>query len=283
MAFSQRMDLKPTKSILQLNSMDDDLRNSLWSSIYVMALERIDRNYDYGESFSRAFVRRLWFAYFKIPIDQAPPRSVYVIDHLKKYFFSCTWNEVYDFVEMVTDLISEWPESSQFCDLCNEVLAAELSGYRLLEGRIVAVTNEQELDAIQFATATSPNSVKAHLTTAIDHFSKRDNPDYRNSIKESISAVESTCKLILGNDSATLGEALKVIEKTGKLDIHPALVKSLEKLYGYTSDEGGIRHAMIDEPNVSSEDARFMLVSCSAFVNYLMEKAHKAGINLNRK
>ena len=41
------------------------------------------------------------------------------------------------------------------------------------------------------------------------------------------------------------------------------------KLYGYTSDEGGIRHAMLDEPNLTSADARYFLLSCTSFVNYL--------------
>lgn len=61
--------------------------------------------------------------------------------------------------------------------------------------------------------------------------------------------------------------------------MHPALKGSFEKLYGYTSDAEGIRHALLDEPNLDFEDAKFMLVSCSAFVNYLKAKAAKAGIN----
>ncbi|MGQ9708742.1 MAG: AbiJ-NTD4 domain-containing protein, partial [bacterium] len=36
----------------------------------------------------------------------------------------------------------------------------------------------------------------------------------------------------------------------------------------------------LDEPNLSFEDAKFMLVSCSAFINYLITKAAKAGIKI---
>jgi hypothetical protein len=46
-------------------------------------------------------------------------------------------------------------------------------------------------------------------------------------------------------------------------------------LYGYTSDTHGIRHALKDDSQPNAEDAKFMLVSCSAFVNYLVEKAQK--------
>ena len=45
-----------------------------------------------------------------------------------------------------------------------------------------------------------------------------------------------------------------------------------EKMYGYTSDADGIRHGGIDFTNAPAEDAKYMLISCSAFVNYLVEK-----------
>jgi len=100
-------------------------------------------------------------------------------------------------------------------------------------------------------------------------------PNYRNPIKESISAVESLCNLITGRKD-TLGDALKKLE--AKVVIHPALKKGFSSIYGYTSDADGIRHGLLEETNLDFEDAKFMLVSCSAFVNYLIAKSQKAGI-----
>lgn len=52
--------------------------------------------------------------------------------------------------------------------------------------------------------------------------------------------------------------------------MHPALNGAFQKLYGYTSDAGGIiRHALLEEDSLDFKDAKFMLVSCSAFVTYL--------------
>ena len=88
--------------------------------------------------------------------------------------------------------------------------------------------------------------------------------------------MESICRIIVGNDKPTLGDALKAIEKKG-FPVHPALKEAFNKLYGYTSDEGGIRHAEgLTESDVSFEEAKFMLVSCSAFVNYLLAKMAKS-------
>ena len=64
------------------------------------------------------------------------------------------------------------------------------------------------------------------------------------------------------------------IEK--KFQIHSALKSAFSALYGYTSDSGGIRHSLLkDDISVSFEDAKFMLVSCSGFINYLKAKIEK--------
>ena len=94
-----------------------------------------------------------------------------------------------------------------------------------------------------------------------------------------MSAVEAICGLISGK-STSLGNALKEIERKSQIRLHAALEKSFESLYGYTSNADGIRHALLDEPSLDSEDTQFMLVSCSAFINYLLSKSAKAGIKL---
>jgi hypothetical protein len=43
----------------------------------------------------------------------------------------------------------------------------------------------------------------------LDLFEGRKATDFRNSIKESISAVEAMCQILTGDDKATLGQALK--------------------------------------------------------------------------
>ena len=83
--------------------------------------------------------------------------------------------------------------------------------------------------------------------------------------------------MIVGDEKATLGDALKKLEDNG-VQIHGALKEGFKKLYGYTSDQGGIRHAEgMFESNVTFEEAKFMLVSCSAFINYLIAEYSKRG------
>ncbi|MEG0343252.1 MAG: hypothetical protein RR633_13810, partial [Acinetobacter sp.] len=163
-------------------------------------------------------------------------------------------------------------DAKSFSQSINSSLEQYLSAYRLFNGAIIELTSEQEIQSIEEAFEnTSPYSgVQQHLKQALQLMSDRQNPDYRNSIKESISAVESICKIVTGDDKATLGKALKIVED--KFGLHPALKGSLSQLYGYTSDGDGIRHAMIEESNLSYIDAKFMLVACTNFINYLIEK-----------
>lgn len=95
-----------------------------------------------------------------------------------------------------------------------------------------------------------------------------------------ISAVESLCIMICDDQQATLGAALNAIEKTGIIKLHGALKRAFGSIYGWTSNAEGIRHGLQDEPDLSFEDAKYMLVVCSGFISYLLKKAEKAGLDL---
>lgn len=156
--------------------------------------------------------------------------------------------------------------------MLNDSLTEGNSAYRIISEKIIEITSEQEIQSIEEALETTNPylGVHQHLKQALQLMSDRQNPDYRNSIKESISAVESICKVVTNDEKATLGKALKIVED--KFGLHPALKGSLSQLYGYTSDADGIRHAMLEESNLSYIDAKFMLVACTNFINYLIDK-----------
>lgn len=280
--FSQKKGIKPIKSVIQIDSMDSDLRNGLWNALIIFYWKQSQskkRDYHYPEPIDKLVII-LWLDYFKKPIDTLDDYWPYTYEKIRNYFFNCEWYEVYDFIEFIANNYPEKQTNQKFMDFCNSILEQELSAYRFVGGRITQITSEIEISQIEEALeiTSSVKAVNIHLKSALDLLSNRKSPDYRNSIKESISAVESICKLIVKDENATLSEALKKIED--KLPLHSALKKAFDSLYGYTSNAEGIRHALLDEPNLSFEDAKFMLVSCSAFINYLISRAQKAGIKM---
>lgn len=269
-SFSQRKGLKPVSEIIQTDSMNTDLRNSIWNALDVALWSTTGFLWkQYGETEMELLSRVLWFNHFKKPLDSRPDNSHKVLAAIRKHFFECEWFEAYDFLEFI---LKHYERSKpRLIEFVNGILERELSAYRFVSGHLSDITNAQELAMLNDALLDSRFSgVTAHLQRGFELYADRERPDYRNSIKESISAVESMARIIAENPKATLADALKAIEKRGAL--HPALKDGFIKLYGYTSDEGGIRHAMLDEPNLTPSDARYFLLSCTSFVNYLKEQ-----------
>ncbi|HUW46252.1 MAG TPA: hypothetical protein VMW50_10725 [Dehalococcoidia bacterium] len=279
--FSQRHGFEPVKDTIQLNDMDDALRTGLWNALTIVFWPEAP-NYNRVKSHNQlyALFAELWVDYFKKPLDTLPYEWSRALKEVREYFFKYPWYCVYNFVEFAAENYPNESQTKMFVSYCNDILKRELSGYRFIGKKIVPITSEEEITEIEEALKPTETlrPVAIHLETALDFLSDRESPDYRNSIKESISAVESTCRLIAGDDKAKLNQALRVIKD--KIGLHRALEKAFDSLYGYTSDEDGIRHALLDEPDLDFEDARFMLVSCAAFINYLKSKSSKAGIKL---
>jgi hypothetical protein len=281
-SFSQRKGLKPVKSIIQMDSMDDDLRVALWNALEMHYWSNAHQGYNFtGTEKNRTlFVmcRILWDEFFKLATDEISGEWGHNHRFLRNAFFRLAWNEVYDFTELAASSYPSARVNAEFIEQCNRVLEREMSGYRFVGTRLADITSKEEIAEIEQALKL-PKALKLvslHIDSALALLTDRESPDYRNSIKESISAVEAICKIVASDHKADFGPAMKAIKI--KLDLHPALEGAFSRLYGYTSDAEGIRHALMDEPNLSSEDARFMLVACSAFVNYLVSKASRSGI-----
>jgi hypothetical protein len=163
--------------------------------------------------------------------------------------------------------------NNQFRSRITFFLEREKSGYRILDQRLVPIVDANEVASISRAISAGDRfaGAREHMQAAVRLFSKKPDPDYRNSIKEAVSAIESVARVITGNAKATLGDALKKIGE--RMPIHPALRDAMAKLYGYASDEGGIRHALLEESNIDEAEAKFMIVACSAFVNFCVQRS----------
>ncbi len=291
MKFSQRIGKTPLEKNIQIDSIDEELKNGLWNIFDLYVLSKISTDYDYQWSLtpSELFSNSIWHLYFKKPIDSIPYRFSDVKYQIRVYFFDCKWFELYDFIEFVAGLIDKDVfrneiNKEKVLNHFNTILKREFAGYRFIDANLSPITNPTEIKGIEDSLTitdnfTSLKGCNTHLKTALTKLSDRKNPDYRNSIKESISAIESLAKIISNNAKDSLGASLDKIK--GKLKIHPALERGFKHIYGYTSDSGGIRHALTDEPNCDFEDAQFMLVSCSAFINYLIAKASKVGVKFS--
>lgn len=265
LTFSERIGITPVRTTLQLGSMDEALKNSLWNVLVEKIFEPYRKSsWAKGDS----LVDSIWGDHLKRKLDVRGMYSHEVVTSIRSHFDACSWNKVYELIEFLVQL-----EEARFRPAFNRILARELSGYRFVGKKLVPIVAEVEIAAIETALvqADKYRPVNVHLSSALEKLADRESPDYRNSIKESISAVEAMCRIVTGDDKATLGQAVKKLEDSG-VKLHTAFREALSKMYGYTSDAEGIRHALLEESTLDADDARFMLVSCSAFVNYLKAK-----------
>lgn len=285
MKFSEREGFTRAREEIQLNDMDSALRNRIWNALdlfYWSIGEKLDKTLYFpqmGHIYS-LFIK-LYHHHFKIPVDTLPQEWTDAIKTLRDFYFKAKWYEVYDFIEFVANEYNDREVSQNFKKACNTILESEMSAYRFVGNEIAKITSGTEIETIEEALQSPFSNVNKHLENALKLMANRKTPDYRNSIKESISAIEALCRLIIGEESATLGKALDIIERKGILDLSPALKQAFDRLYGYTCSEDGIRHAFSDKKiKADFEEAKFMLVSCSAFVNYLKIKISKAGLKI---
>lgn len=263
---------------IQIASMNERLRNALWNFIRsILPGARTGPLYE--------VVHMITVGVLKKPIDDinrrwpAAPR-----DWLFDQYKNMSWAEVYELLEFVVKnahgvSVGRY-KTEELTPVVNQLLEEEHAAYRFVGGELTPMTNPAEIAEIEAALAkaraTGLEGVHEHIKQGLSLLGKRPDPDYRNSIKEGISAVEGVVKLIEGARGGGLHAALEALSV--RIELHPSLKAGLENLYGYTSDEGGIRHPILAESNVDETDARFMIVTCSAFVNFLISKAETAGL-----
>lgn len=282
MRFSQRIGKTPVDDSLQVESIDEALRNRLWEAIVLLA----DKFpvYGGGEVYWTQLEIQVWCHFFDKAADRVPGnlRSI-----LRKWFFDAKWYEIYDLLEFVAASGSYHSvDRQEFMQLCNGAMERKRGGYQFIEGKIVPRTSPEETASIEQAIEAGQSlsrlkNASTFLKHALEHLSNRKNPNYADSIKQSVAAVESLVQVLTGTQK-DLGKALKDLDAQKKIPLHPSLRNSIERLYDFASQEVGVRHAggPGDPTNTGPEDALFILVTCSALFHYLVAKAQKAGIDL---
>ena len=280
--FSERKGLKEFSNIVQTDSLNERTRNKIYSAFEKEFINLSERAYERSVDYDERFVYYLYTEVFSLVEDDIPEgyNDKYdyeeVLTTIRNIFSSYEYNEVFDFVESIFSAFDYAEIDKRFSPLetkkyfiksIEKIFKEENVNYRVINDLITDIVSETEINSINEALTKGKTVTQNHISKLLYK-----NQDYDNSIKESISAVESECQIVTGNDKATLGDALKKLPTT----VHKSLIEAFKKIYGYTSDANGIRHANgIGEGDSTFEEAKYMLISCSAFVNYLRDSIRK--------
>lgn len=282
MKFSDRYGYTSPNNILKRESLDREAINGICTCYDYLEsfLDKYDNDHfiNRGESYTR-MEEHLWCFFRNERRDDFWEYNGHMIV-ATAYLEDSTnnWYDKFNLIEFSIEYLRNARQQDRgfqgcvqaFIDLLNSTFKRLNLSYRVINDQIVEITDKEEVISIENALKVSDN-VRVHISGALQHLSSRPAPDYRNSIKESISAVEVVCREITGEN--TLGDAFKKLERKG-IALPRMLQVSFEKLYAYTNDKStGIRHALLeDQENPGFEEAKFMLVACCAFVNYIQAK-----------
>lgn len=271
--FSQRNGLVPIPPQLKLNEVSAELRRLIYFAIYKDLQASTTSGYESSFLNDRwkALAENIHVRFLKQWPDtfRSDPGSV------RHIINSIVQNEpvgrLFDFVEFVLD------SPNLGCGAKSGLISAFVearAAYRVYDGQLIAAIGTEEQAqaferAIADAEAKSAVGARKHL---LDAGVALRNGDWAGSVRESIHAVESVA-VMLAPGKDTLGDALKVVEKAGHL--HGGLKAAFVSLYGYSSDEKGVRHAKVFDQagaQVDEADALFMLGACASFVSYLFAR-----------
>lgn len=281
--FSEAHGMGSCNTQMQIDDLDDRTRNILFNCISDSLKEQFKRNYDRDSLYRQEDNLCRGIMTFALS-QKTDPHEHYsvsdIIEIAEKVFDNALYNEVFDFLELLANhRYGKYEDGNRksFYELIDSIFEMEYVGYRFVDGRITPITDKNEIGSIEDACNNEFEGTRAHIKKAVGFIADREHKDYQNCIKESISAVESICSIVAEQKKSSLDDALKNLQKKG-VKIHPQLESAFSKLYAYTNSEKGIRHANgMFESDVTFEEAKFMLVSCSAFVNYMTANYGKVG------
>lgn len=199
-------------------------------------------------------------------------------DTCRRFFLNLIEEQgILEVINILDAVVSHSLFPKKFRDSFAEALMKGKVAYRLdiSTGQIFPIASPEEgmviQEALRLTQQEGMQAVRGHLLSAGKYINQG---DWRDSVRESIHAVEAVGRLILKNPSTTLGEFIKSCDKC--VNIHPQLKEMLKKFSTYANDHA--RHA--DKPDSSTPpdmaDAVLLFGSCASFVTYLI---NKSGLN----
>jgi hypothetical protein len=196
---------------------------------------------------------------------------------LKATLLELDWFYFYEALEYVAKEVLRFVPNSGDSPLCtfanfrsevNSILDRVNAGWRLgAEGDLHRHKDPEgiEVEAIVMELVAELDPVRDHLAKAKRYIESRPS-DPANSIKESISAVESRGKMMFPG-TTTLGDVVGRLRAQNR--IPSGLITIIEKFYAFGNQEPGVRHGGTVAERVQLEDADFCYGTALLLIKYL--------------
>lgn len=274
--FEQAEGIEPLPTQLQSREISKELQAHLWNYVW-QRLNKDLEQMEYGPDRIRGNWRRVLTDMHVFRdggmADEFEDHFDKMASHVKGIVTSGDYIKVFGFLQWV---MRHRNAPFEFSEAIDRILIRCRAAYRVVGGQtIIPLGSDQERDAIERALASTGipefRGARSHLQQAASDLSAG---QFADSVRNSIHAVEGIARVLAPSDK--LSDALSQLEAA--IGMHPAMKRGFAALYGWTSDEQGIRHPLLDagDAKVSEADALFMLGACAAFVSFLISNGRKS-------
>ena len=219
-------------------------------------------------------------------------KNISYLEEIKSLILTeLSWYELFELIEYLYGLVAfyyydEYKQQWQsFTDQVNQIrydytvkinqlFEDENIGWRLKKGKFERIGQEfLETEVIQKTKDILKNELFAgpnkQFNKAIGFLSKRPDPDLENCVKEAVGALEGVARLLINDETVSLGKAVDKLIAMGK--IRKPFDKIFDALYGFASTVPGARHAAVKPSNMSVPEASFVLYSSAVCIVFLCE------------
>jgi hypothetical protein len=205
------------------------------------------------------------------------------------------WAKVYDFCErLYSHLANETGYEDSYGNYTIQVaredsksyIAAEVQrlfleeslAYEFTDG---AVRRRGRKHTVELAAKSQVVLGDPHLSNARRHFDKSlqffrhpSRPDYENSVKEAVCAVEAAGKSLFPvAKAATLGDLIKWLSAGTEVSVPKAVCQTLTGVYAFRNGGDGIAHGGAEGGKATREVTEYILALCASQIIYFVDLA----------
>ncbi|HJV84147.1 MAG TPA: hypothetical protein VJ698_01625 [Noviherbaspirillum sp.] len=205
------------------------------------------------------------------------------------------WEKTYDFCERLHNYLAcevgyTWNDEFQVTKTKSEVqgfIAEELQrlfeeeglAFEFSDGLVRRLGRKHTVDVTTRAQVVLGDprlaSARKHYDKALQFFRSPSKPDYENTVKEAVCAVEAAGKsLFPGAKASTLGDLAKWLSSAKEVSVPKALIQTITGIYAYRSGGDGIGHGGSSGGAATMEVAEYVLAVCASQIIYLVDISH---------
>ncbi len=277
-SFSQKYGYEDIPRQLKLEELPKEARTQIWNLFYLYfeesaVLPRLSMGRGEMGGPWKEISKSIHIGFDNLPLDEWDSGFEGFCQNFRNRIESQPFHRVFDLIEFI---LRHPTCPSHFVKNMRNVIVWSRVAYVLDLGPppaiIPAVTPEEGASVVTSLQSLRQAGLIGSATHLREASARLNEGDWAGSVQESIHAVESVARLLDPDAAQTLGPALKSIDR--RQPLHPALKQGFASLYGYTADEQGIRHALLNQTDskVGQDEAVFMLGACASFTSYLCRK-----------